>query len=122
MAVVTVETLARALVDRLGIPAQEAEAQAEYVLDMFGFEGEVLDNLLEPEDRQLFYSMEAHGIVTARSEETPLHNGQDWRTHSWTLRHDRLRVPARALGPGPALGVPDADVYGSLPSAAWSRR
>lgn len=123
MAIVTVEDLARAFVERMGMSEEDAAAHAEHVLDIFGFEGEIIDNLLEPQDRQLFYSMESHGLVTARSDETTLANGQDWRTHSWAIRSERLapRGPAAFGSRAPAEPAFDT-VYRDLPANVWSRR
>ncbi|HLE96374.1 MAG TPA: DUF6015 family protein [Candidatus Thermoplasmatota archaeon] len=124
MGIVTVEDLARAFVLRMGMNDEDAAAHAEHVLDIFGFEGEIIDNLLDPVDRQLFYSMESHGLVTARSDETTLNNGQDWRTHSWAIRADRLAAGARGVpvAERPGADVPFDSVYRDLPSTAWSRR
>lgn len=121
LTVITLQHLARALVERMGLPADEAEALAEDVLDVFGFDAEVLDNVLEPEMRQSFYAMERHGLLAAHSEENQLWQGQDWRTHTWQMRAERVlatgAVPARAAAYDEA-----AAVYTGLPSAVWSRR
>lgn len=120
--IVTLEALTRAMQERLHLDPEEAEERAELVLDLFGFDDEILDNLLEPQDRQLFYALERQGLITAKSEENQLWQGQDWRTHSWQMRPERVHAAATR----PATSAPAFDetssVYAALPATCWSRR
>lgn len=122
MTVITLDHLARAMVERMGLPSHEAEALAENVLDIFGFDSEVLDNVLEPETRQFFYTMEAHGLLSAHSEENQLWQGQDWRTHTWLMKPERVLAAATRTAPAAASVDDLGAVYRGLPSACWARR
>lgn len=120
MGLLTLETLSDAIQERLGVPRAAAETQAEQVLDIFGFDTEVIDNVLEPEERQMFYLLQAQGLLTTRSEETGLWNGQEWRTHYWLLREDRIRAAERPLDERRFDGEAAFDeVYALLPEGAW---
>src|SRR5947208_11787802 len=48
---ITVKTLARAIEKRLGGTSSEALAEARTVMSYFGFRTEIIDNAIQPEDR-----------------------------------------------------------------------
>ena len=86
MNIITLEDLSKAIAYRVGIDIEEARRDAGFVLDIFGFDNRVIDNVLDPEDRQLFYILEEEGMLTTEREETTLYDGREWRTHYWVLR------------------------------------
>jgi len=85
---ITLEILSRAISNRTGLPLEEAMKDAEHVLNFFGFEDRIIDNMLEPADRQLFYILEEEGILTTEREIYMLPDGRDWRTHYWKMKKD----------------------------------
>src|SRR5438552_18296639 len=89
--IITVEDLSQAIQDRIGLVTEEAERDAEFVMDIFGFDDRVIDNVLEPEDRQLFYILEEEGMLTTEREETTLYDGREWRTHYWLFKKDAIK-------------------------------
>src|ERR671919_473592 len=94
--IVTLEDLQMAIANRIGIPEDEAHRDANFVMDIFGFDDRVIDNVLEPEDRQLFYILEEEGLLTTEREETTLYDGREWRTHYWLFRKDKILASAEA--------------------------
>ncbi|RLF74554.1 MAG: hypothetical protein DRN42_04450, partial [Thermoplasmata archaeon] len=48
----------------------------------------IIDNMLEPEDRDIFYMMEDMGLLLTEREETTLYDGREWRIHYWLMRKD----------------------------------
>ena len=93
MAAVTIDTLTRAI--QKSVPDHpfeydEAKKLAEHVMNFFGYGNRIIDNILEPEDRDLFYMMEDSGILTTDREETTLHDGREWRIHYWTFHADKI--------------------------------
>ena len=84
--IITVEDLSQAIQDRIGLGLEEADRDAEFVMDIFGFNDRIIDNVLEPEDRQLFYILDEEGLLTTEREETTLYAGRDGRKHSWLFR------------------------------------
>src|SRR3989337_3002650 len=89
----TVEDLTRAIrnsIDRAGMKDDEARAMAQHVLNFFGYSERIIDNVLEPEDRDAFYMLEDSGILTTEREETTLYDGREWRIHYWMFRKDRI--------------------------------
>jgi hypothetical protein len=88
MNIITLDDLSKAIANRVGIGMDEARRDAGFVMDIFGFQDRVIDNVLDPEDRQLFYILEEEGMLTTEREETTLYDGREWRTHYWVIRKD----------------------------------
>jgi hypothetical protein len=88
MNIITLDDLSRAIANRVGIGIEEARRDAGFVMDIFGFQDRVIDNVLDPEDRQLFYILEEEGMLTTEREETTLYDGREWRTHYWVIKKD----------------------------------
>ncbi len=93
--VVTVDFLAKAIQNGLSRPRrklsiEEAKMTAEHVLNFFGYGDRIIDNMLEPEDRDTFYILEDLGILKTEREETTLWDGREWRIHYWLLNKERI--------------------------------
>jgi len=88
MNIITLDDLSKAIANRVGIDIEEARRDAGFVMDIFGFQDRVIDNVLDPEDRQLFYILEEEGMLTTEREETTLYDGREWRTHYWVIRKE----------------------------------
>ena len=68
---------------------------AEHALGFFGFYDRIIDNALEPTDRNLFYMFQDYDLLTTESEETTLWDGREWRIHYWRFKPElRERVEA----------------------------
>ena len=63
-----------------------AESIAEHALGFFGFSNRIIDNALEPTDRNLFYQLQDYDLLTTESEETTLWDGREWRIHYWKFK------------------------------------
>ncbi|PYB67546.1 hypothetical protein DMB44_08800 [Thermoplasma sp. Kam2015] len=69
---------------------EEAMEAAEHIINFFGYNDRVIDNMLEPEDRDSFYTMEDIGILQTEREETTLFDGREWRIHYWILNINKI--------------------------------
>src|SRR5690554_5997169 len=92
---VTVDELASAIKNGTGDDSREMEEEQAYqlalhVLNFFGYSDRIIDNILEPEDRDAFYMLEDAGILTTEREETTLYDGREWRIHYWLFRKSRI--------------------------------
>ena len=85
MNIVTVNELSTAIEEKLDIDTVEAKKYANIVMDFFGFEDRIIDNTLEQKDRQLFYMLEAQGLLHTQREMITLVDGRQWRIHYWLL-------------------------------------
>ena len=77
-------------IDKEGMPDEQAKEMAQHILNFFGYSERIIDNILEPEDRDAFYMLEDTGILTTEREETTLYDGREWRIHYWLFRKERI--------------------------------
>ncbi len=120
--IITVEDLSSAIEETTGLDSSEAERDAEFVMDIFGFNDRIIDNVLEPEDRQLFYMLEEWGLLTTEREETTLYDGREWRTHYWMFRKGEILGYAEQFRERLEAVVEDDTVYDELPEELWASR
>lgn len=122
--IVTLEELSQAIQnspDNKGMEEDQAYELALHVLNFFGYSDRIIDNILEPEDRDAFYMMEDAGILTTEREETTLYDGREWRIHYWLFRHDKIdKLLKEGAEEDRAASKPEFD-YADLPEDAWSR-
>ena len=120
----TIDDLTRAIknsIDRAGMKDEEARAMAQHVLNFFGYSERIIDNVLEPEDRDAFYMLEDSGILTTEREETTLYDGREWRIHYWMFRKERIAELVRAQKEKEALER-DSSVYDQVHEDLWGGR
>lgn len=138
-------TLSRAVrrgVGHEGMRREDAEAIAGHILNFFGFNERIIDNVLEPDDRDTFYMLEDCGILETERDETTLYDGREWRIHYWMFRKERiLRLAAEeeemnredealAINTGVSGAYvstlppsnPENSVYHELADDVWSQR
>ena len=102
-----------------------AESIAEHALGFFGFSNRIIDNALEPTDRNLFYQLQDYDLLTTESEETTLGDGREWRIHYWKFKADARDFARRAMLEGtkaPEDEDPYAGIYDDVPTSLWKER
>jgi len=120
----TVEDLARAIknsIDREGMKDEDARRMAQHVMNFFGYSERIIDNVLEPEDRDAFYMLEDSGLLTTEREETTLYDGREWRIHYWLFRKDKIMELVRSSKEREAREK-EASVYDEVPEDIWNIR
>ena len=131
MNIITLDDLSKAIANRVGIGIDEARRDAGFVMDIFGFQDRVIDNVLDPEDRQLFYILEEEGMLTTEREETTLYDGREWRTHYWVIRKDVIlkyakdankRVRSILSDKHSIEDISDEAIYDALEDDIWVTR
>ncbi len=123
--ILTLEDLSMAVSNRIGIPEEDAVRDANFVMDIFGFEDRVIDNVLEPEDRQLFYILEEEGMLTTEREETTLYDGREWRTHYWLFKKQQvlaMSAEEREIRRRRKARPSESDVYMQMTDDMWGSR
>lgn len=129
MTIITLDDLSKAIANRVGIDIEEARRDAGFVMDIFGFDDRVIDNVLDPEDRQLFYILEEEGMLTTEREETTLYDGREWRTHYWRLKKDtiaryskesNLERSVLIVDKKTPKNFSDEDIYGTIDEGMWT--
>ena len=103
------------------MPEEEARAMAQHVMNFFGYSERIIDNVLEPEDRDAFYMLEDAGILMTEREETTLYDGREWRIHYWMFRKERIDelIHGKKSAQGGVAG--DQSVYDDIPDDIWNR-
>jgi hypothetical protein len=84
--VITLDIMSKAISNRIGIKREKSRRIAEFILDLFGYDNRIIDNILQPEDRQLLYMLESEGLLSTGREEVKLYDGREWLTHYWQLK------------------------------------
>ena len=102
-----------------------AEGIAEHALGFFGFSNRIIDNALEPNDRNLFYQLQDYDLLTTESEETTLWDGREWRIHYWKFKSSAEAFALAAMEMR-AKKVEDTDpyagIYDDMPVNLWKER
>jgi hypothetical protein len=96
--VVTYEDLVAALkklLGKKGMSDADVQKLAIYLLNFFGYSDYIIDNILNTEDRDVFYMLEEEGLLTTEREEIYILKGKVWRIHYWMLRKRRILELAR---------------------------
>ncbi len=110
------DSLAKAIrrsVGHEGMRPEDARSIAAHVLNFFGFNERIIDNVLEPDDRDTFYMLEDTGILETEWDETTLYDGREWRIHYWMFRKDRIFELARQESAAMAAAGEAEVVYSS---------
>ncbi|MCU0861249.1 MAG: hypothetical protein MUE65_02905 [Methanomassiliicoccales archaeon] len=120
----TVDDLTHAIktgIDHTGMPEDQARAMAQHVMNFFGYSERIIDNILEPEDRDAFYMLEDTGILTTEREETTLYDGREWRIHYWLFKKERIfeLISGNGRCNNGADGIDTC--YDEVPDEVWHR-
>ena len=101
-----------------------AESIAEHALGFFGFSNRIIDNALEPTDRNMFYQLQDYDLLTTESEETTLWDGREWRIHYWKFKPNAENFANLAMQNDKDKGDEDpyADIYDGMPAGLWRER
>ncbi len=106
----------------MGMEDEQAYDLAHHVLNFFGYSDRIIDNVLEPEDRDAFYMLEDAGILTTEREETTLYDGREWRIHYWLFRREKIvELMAHARSSSTETDS-EKSVYSDLPDDIWYNR
>ena len=99
---------------------EEAFDLAQHVLNFFGYSNRIIDNVLEPEDRDAFYMLEDSGVLTTEREEITLYDGREWRIHYWLFKNEKIQDLINNIKPVQEEVVEETeDIYKELPREAW---
>src|SRR5580658_4569581 len=119
------DSLAKAIrrsVGHEGMRPEDARTIASHVLNFFGFNERIIDNVLEPDDRDTFYMLEDTGILETERDDTTLYHGRESRIHYSMFRKDRIFDLARQDAQAMAEDGETDFVYSSNPMRSGAFR
>ena len=122
--IVTVEELTQAIrnsPNNRGIEEDAAYNLAIHILNFFGYSDRIIDNILEPEDRDTFYMLEDASILTTEREETTLYDGREWRIHYWLFKRDKIQALMASKVGSVEDESHEESIYDDLPDDIWHR-
>lgn len=124
--VITYDDMRKALAKLLkkrGMDEEEINHLAMYLLSFFGFSDAIIDNILDTEDRDVFYMLEEEGILSTSREESYTIKGKIWRIHYWILRKREILVLAREADAEAAKVQAPGEfaVYDEVDPRVWAR-
>jgi hypothetical protein len=122
--ILTLENLTRAIQNSMGlkgIDKDEAKRMAEHMLNFFGYSDRIIDNVLEPEDRDVFYMMEDSGLLTTEREETTLYDGREWRINYWLFKKNRIQELMNLSKNDDNEEEDEDNIYDDMPEDVWTR-
>lgn len=127
--IITLPVVRKAFQESLELNQYCANRYAMKFMDLFGFDDRIIDNILDQPDRQLFYLLEARGIVETHREEITLYNGKKWRIRYWSLNKEKiLRLAEKFIAKSNTHHLHDATslsneaVYQELSQEVWASR
>ena len=122
----TLAQLTQAIRHKVDIDMETAVAEsiAEHALGFFGFSNRIIDNALEPTDRNLFYQLQDYDLLTTESEETTLWDGREWRIHYWKFKSnaEELARLSAVENKSEEEEDPYAGIYEDVPVSLWRER
>jgi len=99
-----------------------AEDMAEKVMNLFGYDKTITDNLLSPEERDTFYKLEDLDILFTEEETTNLPSGKKWRIHYWILNENKIRdILEEEKEEENGEGDEKKTIYDDLSDEVWER-
>ena len=99
---------------------EESDALSRHIMNFFGFSDRIIDNVLQPEDRDTFYMLEDSGLMETAREETTLYDGREWRIHYWTIKISEIFTRSEKSVDDSEDSSNDS-VYEDIPDDIWSR-
>ena len=129
MPLINLSVLSKTIQRRLNVTEKKARDYAEILLEIFGYDDCIIDNMLDNSDRRLFYRLEAEGILSTRRDEALLSDGTNWRIRYWVFQKEsvfssELKKKSRNIRTKNKT-VPSYSlhkIYSSLPETAWTTR
>ena len=123
MEVLTVSHLSSAISnsrDYSHMSQEESDSLSRHIMNFFGFSDRIIDNVLQPEDRDTFYMLEDAGLMETAREETTLYDGREWRIHYWAIKLSEIFKRSETVEAGPEQ-LSNNSIYEDIPEDIWSR-
>lgn len=88
--ILTVDIMTNALSAKFGFGIIRAKQYAYIIMDIFGYEDRISDNVLIPRERRLFYMLEEAGMLVTEREYVAINDKDKWRLHYWIVNKEKI--------------------------------
>ncbi len=122
MVTITIEDVESALMNTLGkkgMSEAEVKKLAIYVMNFFGFDDTVSDNLLKAKDRDVFYTLQDVGILSTFQDQITIKKGKIWRIHYWVLKKSEILKLANLVEKKESRD--EFGIYDEMSNDVWTR-
>ncbi|MGM0510256.1 MAG: DUF6015 family protein [Thermoplasmatota archaeon] len=102
------------------IEPERADEIAERVMNLFGYDSVITDNLLSNNERDYFYMLEDFDMVTGEEETAYLPSGKRWRIHYWRLKKNKIKEIIEE-SKKEEEEVKEESIYDQLSNDIWAR-
>ncbi len=107
---------------RKGMEEHSIRSLADYLLNLFGYDDAIVDNILSPSDRNVFYMLEDEGLLGIKEEEVAIRKGKSWRLFYWVFKMDRIVQLMQGTKENIETdGEKDYSIYEKVPQDVWER-
>jgi len=93
--------------------------EAERISNFFGFQGKTLDNILEEDDRAVFYMLQDMDLIRTESEDVTLYDGRPWRIQQWVYNKEEIFKAVDNYEEKEDMEKDPYSVYDDIPSGVW---
>ncbi len=111
------EAINNSIAKKMNWSHEESKEIAERVLSFFGFEDYIIDNLLKPKERDIFYKLETEHLLKTFEEDIQIQKGKLWRIHYWLLNKPRIFQLAKGPDEKKKQGIDE--FYESISDDVW---
>lgn len=122
MVTITIVDVESALMNTLGkkgMSEAEVKKLAIYVMNFFGFDDTVSDNLLKAKDRDVFYTLQDVGILSTFQDQITIKKGKIWRIHYWVLKKSEILKLANLVEKKESRD--EFGIYDEMSNDVWTR-
>jgi hypothetical protein len=122
---ITPDILAKALVNALrlrnySMDYNDALEISEHILNFFGFEEQIIENVFENDDREILYFLEDLDIIEFRVSTLYTFDGKEWNVSTVHLMKNKISELAnQEIEPSSENEI--SEIYEKLPEEVWIR-
>lgn len=130
MNIITLEILKQAIEHKIGLRPKQAKYIASFIMEIFGYETRIIDNILSTDKRQIFYMLEGENILSTSREQTRLYDGRAWMIHYWQLNTTTIihysnqgrYHPQKEISTDKTREINPSTIYNTLSEEKWFSR
>jgi len=109
------------VLERNDMDPRRAGDMAEKVMNLFGYDKTITDNILSSAERDVFYKLEDFDILITEEESTNLPSGKKWRIHYWILNERKIKEVLEEENDDEEEETGSESIYNDISNKVWER-